>query len=114
MVQTGAVSCAGPTVSGCATPPAEGTIKRWPSKLKAMLFPSGEITGYRSQSGADGGPNGSDWTRYGKQIGVANPATARMRFGLRSHPRAAIAGLHEGMSPIYAFHSVGGYALSAT
>jgi hypothetical protein len=43
--QTGDESCAGPAVKGTAKPPAAGTVKMCPRKLKAIVFPSGEMAG---------------------------------------------------------------------
>src|SRR2546430_1396640 len=58
---TGAVSWAGPWVSGVASPPDAGAVKRWPRKLKAMVVPLGEIAGYLSQSGCSSGPRDESW-----------------------------------------------------
>ena len=50
--QTGDESCAGPAVRGTARPPLTGTVKMCPRKLNAIVVPSGEMDGYRSQRGS--------------------------------------------------------------
>src|SRR5271156_1383238 len=81
--QTGDESCAGPAVSATARPPAEGTVKMCPRKLNAIVIPSGEMLGYRSQRGLLSIPRG------GRDISgvVANSDLAR---GLRLRAKTAI------------------------